>query len=180
MNKDKNKYYLLTFNDDYADEHNVPALACMTEVEFEEWKVAPSGELNPDYESDLKRYEEHENLDKGFWKLLEDKGYIIGGMANIRAIPKDDIETLKILKEFRVRTSYENSPKTPIKVQSSLYASLGNSGENFEEDYTHLYLMEEFIGNSVSVIEVSKDFYETFNKNGLSNLSLCNVFTINE
>lgn len=31
-------YYLLTFNEDWADEHNVPALACMTEEEFESWK----------------------------------------------------------------------------------------------------------------------------------------------
>lgn len=31
------KYYLLTFNEDWADEHNVPALACMNEKEFEKW-----------------------------------------------------------------------------------------------------------------------------------------------
>lgn len=31
-------YYLLTYNEDWADEHNVPALACMTEEEFESWK----------------------------------------------------------------------------------------------------------------------------------------------
>ena len=28
------KYYLLTFNDDYGDEHNVPALAVMNEREL--------------------------------------------------------------------------------------------------------------------------------------------------
>lgn len=31
------KYYLLTFNRDYADEHNVPALACMREKEYKKW-----------------------------------------------------------------------------------------------------------------------------------------------
>lgn len=36
------KYYLLKFNEDYADEHDVPALACFTEDEFEEWKLKSS------------------------------------------------------------------------------------------------------------------------------------------
>jgi hypothetical protein len=31
------KFYLLTFNEDYADEHNVPALACMNEKEYKRW-----------------------------------------------------------------------------------------------------------------------------------------------
>ena len=33
------EYYLLTFNEDWADEHNVPALACMTEEQYEKWKA---------------------------------------------------------------------------------------------------------------------------------------------
>lgn len=32
------KYYLLTFNEDWADEHNVPALTCFNREQFEEWK----------------------------------------------------------------------------------------------------------------------------------------------
>ena len=32
------KNYLLTFNQDWADEHDVPALAVMSEMELEEWK----------------------------------------------------------------------------------------------------------------------------------------------
>lgn len=31
------KYYLLTFNQDWADEHDVPALACFTETQYNEW-----------------------------------------------------------------------------------------------------------------------------------------------
>jgi hypothetical protein len=31
------KHYLLTSNEDWADEHNVPALAVMNEVEFDKW-----------------------------------------------------------------------------------------------------------------------------------------------
>jgi len=32
------KYYLLTSNEDWADEHNVPALAVMNEKELDKWK----------------------------------------------------------------------------------------------------------------------------------------------
>jgi hypothetical protein len=31
------KHYLLTFNEDWADEHNVPALAVMDESEYKNW-----------------------------------------------------------------------------------------------------------------------------------------------
>lgn len=31
------KYYLLTFNEDWADEHYVPALACMNDKEYKKW-----------------------------------------------------------------------------------------------------------------------------------------------
>ena len=31
------KYYLLTFNEDWADEHDVPALEVMDENQFNEW-----------------------------------------------------------------------------------------------------------------------------------------------
>ena len=31
------KYYLLTFNEDWADEHDVPALAVMDENRYETW-----------------------------------------------------------------------------------------------------------------------------------------------
>lgn len=34
------KHYLLTSNEDWADEHNVPALAVMNEVEFDKWSQA--------------------------------------------------------------------------------------------------------------------------------------------
>jgi len=32
------KYYLLTSNEDWADEHNVPALAVMNEKQLDKWK----------------------------------------------------------------------------------------------------------------------------------------------
>lgn len=49
-------YYLLTFNDDYADEHNVPALECMTQDEYEKWLEEPCTKLNPNYEEELIAY----------------------------------------------------------------------------------------------------------------------------
>jgi len=32
------KYYLLTMSEDHGDEHNIPALCCMTEEEFNIWQ----------------------------------------------------------------------------------------------------------------------------------------------
>jgi len=58
-------------------------------------------------------------------------------------------------------------------------AYLGNSGESFEESYSNYYLMKEFVENNiVNVLEVDKSFYDIFHKAKLSNLSLCNVFTM--
>jgi len=58
-------------------------------------------------------------------------------------------------------------------------AYLGNSCESFEESYSNYYLMKEFVENNiVNVLEVDKSFYDIFHKAKLSNLSLCNVFTM--
>lgn len=50
------KCYLLVFDEDYADEHDVPALACMTEEEYDKWLETPSGKLNPNYGEELAKY----------------------------------------------------------------------------------------------------------------------------
>ncbi len=42
------KYYLLISNDDYADEHDVPVIACFTEEEYKKWldlKIYPNASL---------------------------------------------------------------------------------------------------------------------------------------
>lgn len=36
--KKNNKWWLLTSNEDWADEHDVPALACFTDSQLKEWK----------------------------------------------------------------------------------------------------------------------------------------------
>lgn len=126
------KYYLLIFNDDYADEHNVPALEVMTQEEFDKWKETPSGVLNKNYEKEL--------------------------------------------QEFRAKKSYGYF-YAPKKLEFSfLYAFLGNGGDNFNDSYKNFYLMKEFIGNCVEVKEISEEFYKTFKKNNLNQLSLCNIF----
>ncbi len=175
------KYYLLTFNDDYGDEHNVPALACMNEEEYKKWLETPSGDINKKYDESLKKFKEQEEDNKSFWKMLEDKGYTLNGSGNTGCIPKTDLETLKLEKEYRERHSYHNRIEYPNKVHSRMNAYLGNGGDCFEQNYSNYYLMKEFVDNKiVSVLEVDKSFYDVFHKAGLNHLSLCNVFTINE
>jgi hypothetical protein len=172
-----NKYYLLTFNEDYADEHNVPALACMSEEKYLEWLEKPSGKITSKYEEQLKKYQDQEQLNKDFWKMLESKGYTLNGSGNTSMIPKNDYETLKLEAEYRKATSYENRVKYPKKVKSFMSAYLGNSGDGFDENYSHLYLFKEFVENNiVKVLEVNEDFYNLFHKGNLSYLSLCNIF----
>jgi len=170
-----NKYYLLTFNQDWADEFDVPALACMNEENYNKWLKTPSGEINPNYE---KLLEKKEALDKewnDFWNLLKKKGYTLNGTANTSKIPKDDTDTLALEKSIRAKGHLI----LPNKVESKIRAYLGNSGECFEEGYTNLYLMEEFVQEGVvNVFEVNEDFYNTFKKANLDSLSLCNVFQI--
>ncbi len=172
-------YKLLVFNEDYADEHNIPALACFTEDGYQEWLKSPSGRKNKDYEKQLIAYEEAEEKDKQFWQTLEEKGYVLNGHPNTSMIPKTDIETLELEKEYRIRNDYRTRIKYPTKVSSWMRSWLGNGGECFEEAYNHLYLMKEFVEKGlVKVYDVDENFYNMFNKAELSRLSLCNVFEI--
>lgn len=171
------KYKLLTFNEDYGDEHNVPALCVMSEEEFHIWCITPSGELNPEYEAQTQALADYELANKNFWKMLEDKGYVCNGRGNTGAIPKSDLETLQLEKEYRAL----KRPRFVSRVFSRLCAYLGNGGECFEENYTHLYLMGEFVqAGIVKVTDVDEAFANTFNAAGLSSLSLCNIFEIDE
>jgi hypothetical protein len=170
-------YKLLVFNQDYADEHNVPALECMSEEEYQKWLVTPSGELNPSYEETKALQEEYEKEWADFWQHLKDKGYTYQGEGNTSKIPKEDIETLAYEKRVRALSRVRDN----FRVHSNMYAYLGNSGECFEEDYSNLYLMEDFVDDGlVKVTDVDKSFYDIFHRAKLNKLSLCNVFTIGE
>lgn len=175
-----NKYYLLTFNEDYGDEHNIPALACMNEEEYQKWLKTPSGELNPDYETELQNYN---NYKKGKQEIDVKCKEILGN--NWRSVPfntwpKELLEEYNnVPSKFGYSKSYIQPPKRLSS--SNMNAFLGNSGECFEESYMECYLMEDFIkSNFVKVTEITEEFYNIFNKAKLSDLSLCNVFEIND
>lgn len=97
------KYYLLTFNEDWANEHNVPALECFKEEDFIKWKK--------------------------------------------------------------------------LKIYPSAY--LGNNGDNFMDDEqgkTGAELLKSYVSSRL----VDESFYKTFHKAGLSDLSLSNVFDLEQ
>jgi hypothetical protein len=116
------KYYLLTFNEDWADEHDVPALACFTEDQYNNW------------------------LQKSQWET---------------------------------DTEIEDGEEMPDDRYSKIYASLGNSGDGFSENFKECNTMQDFIDcGYVGVFEVNEEFYNTFNAAQISTLSLCNIFVL--
>jgi len=75
---------------------------------------------------------------------------------------------------------YVSDYDKPKKGKSYLIGYLGNYGDEFREDYDNYLTGQDFIdANIVLVYDVSEDFYETFKRVGLENLSLCNVFNCN-
>jgi hypothetical protein len=176
------KYYLLTFNDDYADEHNVPALECFNEKDYEKWLSEPAGKLNPKYDEIKKEVDETEARWKKFWKDLEGNGFTIGGHANAGKIPKGHL----LEREFNILNGLPRSYSgEPQKIFSYMSASLGNGGEGFDEGYSWALNNKDFVEkrgegkykySTVTVMEVGKEFYDTFKKANLSGLSLCNIF----
>ena len=162
-------YYLLTFCEDWADEHNVPALDCKTEEQYQAWLKRPSGKLNPKYEEQMARYQANEDLNTNFWKTLKE-----AGIENTMKIPKNNLQLVNLEKRYRSEHKYM---RMPPKVLSCLSANLGNSGDGFGEGYSNHYLMEEFVADgSVAVTPVDEEFYNVFHKAKLDNLSLCNIF----
>lgn len=165
------KYYLLTFNEDYADEHNVPGVACFTEKEYKEWLTTPSGKLNPKFEEQKAAHEVQRKKYEDFTKELKERKLYNTPIANFPSADKIWYERNKV--------DYVSQYSVPRRVTSYLRAHLGNGGDCFEESYQHLYLMSEFVdAKIVDVTEVDKSFYDTFKKAGLSSLSLTNVFDI--
>lgn len=164
-------YKLLTFNDDYADEHDVPAVAVMTEKEFEKWCKTPSGKKNPAYDEKKAIYDANEQLSTDFWKGLKE-----AGITNTSLIPKDRPDLIKLEQDYRKNYKYMRPPN---KVKSYLSANLGNGGEGFEEGYSEYYLLEEFIAAGiVHVFDVTEEFAKTFLEADLEGLSLCNIFDL--
>jgi hypothetical protein len=152
------RYFLLTFNDDYGDEHNVPALECFTEEEYEKWSRTPAGAINKRYEEQLVKHEENV---KAYQKYY----YRVAG----EELPKGPAP------------KYASPYDKPKRVRSYIHAYLGNNGDGFENGYSqYLTLGELVVDGTVTVTEVDKSFHTIFHKTRLSSLSLCNVFDIDE
>lgn len=175
------KYYLLTFNDNYADAHNIPALQCFNEEDYNKWLGEKAGRLNPKYEEQLAIYEANEKINTDFWKNLKNLG--ITNLGKVKPGSEADILTQKY------RTEYKYSIYAPSKVFSYMSANLGNGGDCFEDGYTWAEYNRDFIEMkgtlpyvyaTVKVAEVDKSFYNIFHKNRLNSLSLCNIFEFNK
>lgn len=75
------KYYLLTFEEDWADEHDVPALACFTEEEFNKWKQSKQsvnahlGNGGDNFCEDLQGLTGEELLKSSVSKLIVDESF---------------------------------------------------------------------------------------------------------
>lgn len=163
------KYYLLTFNEDWADEHNVPALACFNEEQYQKWLKRPSGKLNKNYDQEVVNF----NLQK------EKYDTFVQGMKDMNIYTKYPKDFSPVEKEWYEanKVNYTCYIDAPSKVSSNIRAYLGNNGDGFEERFNRLYLMEEFVAEGiVKVIEVDKSFFDYFHKANLSDLSLSNIF----
>lgn len=155
------KYYLLTFKEDWADEINVPALACFNETQYNKWLNSKFCSENPDYEEQLKLFEEYQQKYEKFyndWNNTPDKS------------------TPEAFKWYRENYPHERVEK-PIKFESNIHAYLGNSGDGFNESFSDFLYGKDFVENNiVEVTEVTEEFFNLFHKADLSSLSLCNIF----
>lgn len=167
-------YYLLTFNQDWADEHDVPALACMTEEEYNQWLETPSGDLNENYEEENKVFQEKVLKYNTFVSECKNRG--------LYTKPHNEYTEEDNKWYIENKVDYIYSRHTPKKVlNSKICAYLGNGGDGFEEKFNHLYLMKEFVDTKiVKVLKVNKDFYDVFHDAGLTDLSLCGIFKLDD
>lgn len=84
---EKKKFYLLTFNQDWGDEHDVPALACFTQKQFDEWCKS--------------KHEVHARLGNGGEGFMEDKQwrtgkyYVKEGFVTVRKVDESFHKTFK-------------------------------------------------------------------------------------
>lgn len=161
--------YLLTFNKNWADEHSVSVFACMTENEYNNWLEMELGELEENYEEELKKFEERLRLYENYKNERKERG------LNNKSVKDWSEDEMKWNKENY--QSYIHDGNRPISFRSGLMAYLGNSGECFEE-YFHSYRFgKDFVeANIVKVYEVDDTVKEIFDTANLNNLSLYNIF----
>lgn len=166
--KMKNKYYLLRFKRDYADEFDVLAQACFDEEEYNNWLNTCILDVYPNYEEKQKEWDDKHTAYQNFIEELKKRNLFY-------KVPSTD-EDVKWVKENRV--SYPGGRK-PSKGRSKLHAYLGNYGECWNESYSNYEYARELVDdNIVNVYEVDKSFYETFHKCNLNYQRLCNIFEL--
>lgn len=160
------KYYLLTFNQDWADEHDVPALNCFNETDYNKWLSLKLAEPNPNYEKELKEYKQRKQKEKDFSIECQKR--------RSKVVHSEDQK--KFMEWYNLNYP-RGSVIYPKKYYSYLTAYLGNSGSGFEDNFSDYGIGQDFItAGIVNVFEVSEDFYNTFKKANLDKLSLCNIF----
>lgn len=158
------KYYLLIFNDDWADEHNVPAQACMTETQYQKWLEQPTGKPNPKYEQQKAIFDENVAARERYDKL------VASNYRNKGSVSQAEIDAAYV--------PYVNSiHDEPKKFFSGIHARLGNNGQDFGDDYERYEFCKDLVADHiVRVHEVPKEFFEVFLDVKLHDLSLCNIF----
>lgn len=161
------KYFLLVFNEDWADEHNVPAQACFTEAQYDKWLESPLARVNPKYEEQKASFDIAVAAQNKYDDLLR-ANYNKKG-----SVPQSEINA--------ARVPYVNSiHDKPKKAFSYISARLGNNGQDFGESFADLLTGEDFVKDGVvQAYEVPKEFFEVFKEVELSDLSLCNIFDDN-
>lgn len=165
------KYYLLTSNLDWADEHNVPALNVKTETELKEWEESLIGAPNENYEEELKAW----NFQAALNTEMENKAKEVLG-ETFPNIPYKKWP-YELRQEYLGKHKHQNHRDKPKKIlYVDIYAALGNSGDGYEEQFKDSVYFKDLVEKGqVSVNEVSKEFFDTFNDYNLSYLSLSNI-----
>ncbi len=166
-------YKLLVFNEDYADEHNVPALACFNQEGYKSWLESKVSTINPDFEKLNNEYQEKLDKYNKYIKECQERGLWTKNPADYT---KEDKEW------FDANWAEYVSPyKKPKRGESKLCAWLGNSGDGFGDHYDdYIYAKELVEAGIVKVFDVDESFYKYFKLANLSRLSLCNVFEIED
>ncbi len=108
MEKEIENYYLLVFNEDYGDEHDVPALACFNQKQYDKWLktkqsiYANLGNSGDGFlEDELNKYDDSEPTGKE----CEKEGWI-----NVIKVDKSFYKTFKksSLSDLSLCTIFDN------------------------------------------------------------------------
>lgn len=166
------KYYALTFNEDWADEHNIPALAVMNQDEYFTWLNASLTEGK-----DSKEYLEAKALKE---ELMDDaKRYMY--MRIDKTIPEEELNEIRSKERSNREAANNIHLYNYEKAYPAVHGCFGNHEVTIGQDLLdegHRECSSLVERELVNVTEITEDFYNTFNKLGLSNLSMCNLFDL--